>query len=59
MCNSDILILKDKLIFDKVTFDKKNEWARWIIIDKILNKKGVNNPGLWLKQRKQILGLAN
>ena len=52
-------LLKDKLIFDKVTFDKKNEWARWIIIDKILNKKGVNNPGLWLKQRKQILGLAN
>jgi len=52
-------LLKDKLIFDKDTFNKKNEWARWAIINKILNKKEVNNPGLWLKQRKQILGLAN
>jgi|GEM_PF-6774758 hypothetical protein len=29
ICNSDILILKDKLIFDKDTFNKKNEWVKW------------------------------
>ena len=52
-------LLKDKLIFDKDIFNKKNEWAKWAIINKIITKKGVNNPGLWQKQRKQILGLAN
>lgn len=52
-------ILKDRFIFDKEAFNKKNEWSRWTIINKIINKKGVNNPDLWLKQRKQILGLVS
>ena len=52
-------LLKDKLIFDKDTFNKKNEWAKWAIINKIITKEGVNNPGLWQNKRKQILGLVN
>lgn len=52
-------LLKNKLIFDKETFDKKNEWARWTIINNILKKKEVKNPDFWLRQRKQILGLVS
>ena len=52
-------LLKDKLIFDKDTFNKKNEWAKWAIINKIITKEGVSNPGLWQNKRKQILGLVN
>ena len=52
-------ILKDKLIFDKETFDKKNEWLKWTIINKIISKKGGNKPDLWLKNRKQILRLVS
>ena len=52
-------LLKDKLIEYKESFNKKNEWAKWAIINKIITKEGVNNPGLWQNKRKQILGLVN
>lgn len=52
-------LIKDRLIYDKQEFEKKNEWTRWSIINKIINKKGGNNPGLWFKNRKQILGIVS
>lgn len=45
------VILKDKFIFDKKTFNRKDEWTKWTIINKILNKKGVKNPDLWISNR--------
>ncbi len=55
--------IKDKLIEDKIKFNGKTEWGRWSEINKITNKildrKAGENPGLWLKDRKQILGLVN
>jgi IS605 OrfB family transposase len=51
-------LLKDKLIKDIDGFNRKNEWSRWAVINKIINEKGVKSPGLWLGNRKQILGLA-
>jgi hypothetical protein len=50
-------ILKDKLILYKEEFIKQNEWKRWIIINKIIEKKGGKTPGLWLENREAILGL--
>ena len=52
-------ILKDKLIDNKDKFDKKNEWERWSIINRIIKGKVGENPDLWLKERKQILGLVS
>ena len=51
-------LLKDQLIDDTDTFNKKNEWAKWTIINKILKRKAGEKPDLWLQQRKQILGIA-
>ena len=55
--------IKDKLIEDKIKFNEKTEWGRWSEINKIINKilegKAGEKPGLWLKDRKQILGLVN
>ncbi|MGB4311447.1 MAG: hypothetical protein WBJ17_00800, partial [Natronincolaceae bacterium] len=55
--------IKDKLIKDKTKFNGKTEWGRWSEINKIINKilegKEGEKPGLWLKDRKQILGLVN
>ncbi len=52
-------ILKEKLIKDKETFNTKTEWGRWSEINKIIKGKAGEKPGLWLKERKQILGLIN
>lgn len=52
-------LLKDKLILDKNEFNKKNEWAQWSEINKIIKEKTNENPNLWLKMRKQILGLVS
>ena len=52
-------LLKDKLIEYKESFNKKNEWAKWSIINRIIKGKVGGSPDLWLKQRKQILGLVN
>ncbi len=51
-------LIKDKLIDEIETFNKKNEWSRWNYINKqILRiRKEVKNPDLWLVNRKQILG---
>ena len=51
-------LLKDKLIEYKESFNKKNEWAKWSIINRIIKGKVGGSPDLWLKQRKQILGLV-
>jgi hypothetical protein len=51
-------LLKDKLIKDIDGFNRRNEWSRWAVINGIIDKKGVKTPGLWLGNRKQILGLA-
>lgn len=52
-------LLKDRLIIDKEEFDKKNEWSKWSIINNLIKRKGGNIPGLWIENRKQILGLVN
>lgn len=51
-------ILKDKLIHDIDKFNKKNEWARWSEINKIIKRKVGEKPGLWIEQRKDILGVS-
>ncbi len=53
--------LKDRLLTDKekLTFNNKNNWKQWSIIDKKIKKKGGENPGLWQRNRKSILGIAS
>ena len=53
-------LLKDKLIKDKDIdkFNKKNEWARWSEINKIIKREVGEKPGLWIEQRKNILGIS-
>jgi hypothetical protein len=48
-------ILTDKLISDKESFNKNNEWKKWAILNKIIEKKGGKTPGLWLTYREEIL----
>jgi len=52
-------LLVDKLISYKADFNKENEWKKWGFINKIIEKKGVKTPGLWLKNRESILGLRS
>jgi len=51
-------MLKDKLIQDIDKFNKKNEWARWSEINKIIKRKVGEKPGLWIEQRKDILEVS-
>lgn len=51
-------ILKDKLIQDIDKFNKTNEWARWSQINKIIKIKVGEKPGLWIEERKNILGVS-
>jgi hypothetical protein len=41
-----------------LTFNKKNEWAKWSIINNILKKKGSEKPDFWITNRKKLLGIA-
>ena len=50
------IILKDKFVKYKNSFDEKTEWAQWAIINKQLKEKG--GTGFWIRNRKQILGLV-
>lgn len=50
-------VLKEHFIEDEVSFNKKNEWSKWNYINKIIKRKVGENPGLWIKNRKIILGL--
>ena len=52
-------ILKNKLIYNKEEFNKKNEWSKWSIINNIIKGKVGEKPDLWIKNRKQTLGLAS
>ncbi|MDW5300647.1 MAG: hypothetical protein SA378_11020, partial [Sedimentibacter sp.] len=52
-------ILKNKLIYNKEEFNKKNEWSKWAIINNIIKRKVGEKPDLWIKNRKQTLGLAS
>lgn len=52
-------ILKSKLISNKEEFNKKNEWSKWAIINNIIKRKVGEKPDLWIKNRKQTLGLAS
>ena len=52
-------ILKNKLIYNKEEFNKKNEWSKWAIINNIIKGKVGEKPGSWIKNRKQTLGLAS
>ena len=52
-------ILKNKLIENKEEFNKKNEWSKWSIINNIIKGKVGEKPDLWIKNRKQTLGLAS
>lgn len=51
-------ILKNKFISDIDKFNKKNEWGKWAEVSKIIKRKVGENPGLWIKQRKDILGIS-
>lgn len=51
-------LLKDKFICDVKSFTAKNEWAKWSIIKNKIKKQGGEIPGLWISNRKQILGIA-
>lgn len=50
-------ILKDKLVKDIETFNKKKEWGKWNYINKQILKirKDVKSSDLWLVNRKEIL----
>ncbi|MDD4437600.1 MAG: transposase, partial [Tissierellia bacterium] len=52
-------ILKNKLIENKEEFNKKNEWSKWSIVNDIIKGKVGDKPDLWIKNRKQTLGLAS
>ena len=52
-------ILKNKLIENQEEFNKKNEWSKWSIINKIIKGKVGDKPDSWIKNRKQTLGLAS
>ena len=52
-------ILKDRLVINSDKFNKKNEWSRWNEINKNIKRKVGENPGLWLANRKKILGMVS
>lgn len=52
-------ILKDRLVINSDKFNKKNEWSRWNEINKNIKRKVGENPGLWLVNRKKILGIVS
>lgn len=52
-------ILRDKLIPCQIDFNKHNEWKRWSIVNTIIKKKGGKTPGLWISNRKSILGYVS
>ena len=52
-------ILKNKLINNIEEFNKKNEWSKWSIINNIIKGKVGENPGLWIENRKRMLGLVS
>ena len=52
-------ILKSKLINNIEEFNKKNEWSKWSIINNIIKGKVGENPGLWIENRKRMLGLVS
>ena len=51
-------LLKDKLIGEDDHFNKENEWKKWSIINKNIEMRGGKTPGLWLRNRKNILEKA-
>jgi IS605 OrfB family transposase len=51
-------IIKHNLIEDINEFNKKSEWSKWSYINKIIKRKVGENPGLWLRSRKEILGIG-
>jgi IS605 OrfB family transposase len=54
-------IFKDKCVDAKYKdkFDYYNGWKKWSIISENIKRKVGENPGLWLANRKKILGLAS
>ena len=54
------ILLKDKLIPYKASFEKKSEWAQWAIVNNIVKEiiKEKGGTGFWLQNRKQVLGLV-
>ena len=50
-------ILKDKLITDLPSFNKKTKWGKWSTINKIIEMKG--GTGFWQRDRKSMLGLVS
>jgi IS605 OrfB family transposase len=52
-------LLKDKLVENIETFRSKNEWGRWSYInERLLNlERQVKNPGFWIVNRKELLGM--
>ena len=51
-------ILKDKFTGNIKGFNSKNEWEKWSIIKNKIKKEGGEKPGLWISNRKEILGKA-
>jgi hypothetical protein len=52
-------ILKNKLINNIEEFNKKNEWSKWSIINNIIKGKVGEKPGLWIENRRRMLGLVS
>jgi IS605 OrfB family transposase len=56
-------LLKDKLVKNRASFDKKTEWGKWSEVNKTIEKqikttKKKGGTGFWEQDRKMILGLV-
>ena len=52
-------LLRNKLINNIEEFNIQNEWSKWSIINNIIKGKVGEKPGLWIKNRKQTLGITS
>lgn len=52
-------LLKDKLVEDIETFNRRNEWSRWSYInERLLNiERQVKTPGFYIEHRKELIGI--
>ncbi|SHH89987.1 transposase, IS605 OrfB family, central region [Clostridium grantii DSM 8605] len=52
-------ILVSRFVKNVEKFNECTEWKKWSKLNKTIKEKVGENPGLWLANRKKILGLAN
>jgi IS605 OrfB family transposase len=56
-------LLKDNLVKNRASFDKKTEWGKWSEVTKTIEKEMKNTKtkggtGFWERDRKMVLGLV-